>query len=219
MGFDITFHTITRAELHRFILDPIASPDLGFARLKELTQRPDHLQLLRSVYQDFIEWRLAADEPCEVASTFAFSTALIAGFLHPYWYARNQALSLLPVDIAKVFTPLRAMADDRFSRLLELQAGPFVGSFSASGLIAPDRFDEIQEIICSFAPKVSEGDQSARAHIFDDDGRQAITTALAYARERNAFLLEASDLVVPLQNRALTNFDNMRASFLGRTEP
>ncbi len=51
MGYDVTFHPISRNELQRFFLDVLDSPDLAEARAAEISDAPDKRFALKRIYQ------------------------------------------------------------------------------------------------------------------------------------------------------------------------
>jgi hypothetical protein len=111
MGFDITFHPVSRDDLQRFVFDVFNEPSLAESRATELSADPNAQSQILELYGQFPQW--AADGEAPFEATFAVACAAVAGWRHPYWYARGQALSFLATEeeaIGALLTPLPTIA-------------------------------------------------------------------------------------------------------------
>ncbi len=187
MGYDVTFHPVGQGELDHFVFDVLDDPSLGAARAAEITKHPDSRELIESLYAD-LPAGLAAPEEME------FICACIAGFLHPYWYARGQALSsLLPPPL---FTPMPKIARGRLAS---------ISNSSRGGFIEPHKLTLIESLL--------------PAHQLDEQAIDSLRRAIRYAQSRNLGLIEASDVVMPIADSCQSSFENLRAHFINRLDP
>src|SRR5207253_693867 len=109
MGFDVTFHPIGADQLRHFLFDVLDDGSLAAARAAELSAEPKHRKVLDQLYESFPGWLAGRGAP-PVGNSFAVVAAVIAGFLHPYWYARGTALTFLAEEhlpeMKSLFVPL-----------------------------------------------------------------------------------------------------------------
>ena len=220
MGFDVTFHPVGAAELQRFLFDVIADTSLARQRAAELAKDAKHRKLLVTLYGSFPEW-LA--EPAPLPNTFAFAAAIIAGFLHPYWYARGTAFTLLAEghvpEMAELFVPLGRVAPGPLSSVPDRSRGLFRGNESASGFVPPDRIARAQELLESLADRPGRGPLSMLETFVDEESLESLRAVMRYCRDRELGLIEATDLVVPFSGECVSNHANLRAPFLDKMEP
>jgi hypothetical protein len=220
VGFDVTFHPVRADELRRYLFDVIADGSLAEHRAGELATAAKHRNLLLKLYGSFPEW-LA--EPAPVPNTFAFAAAIVAGFLHPYWYARGTAFTLLAEghvpEMAGLFVPLGQMAPGRLSSVPDRSRGLFRGNESASGFVPPERIARAQELLESLADRPGRGPLSMLETLVDEESLESLRAVTRYCREHGLGLVEATDLVVPFSGECVSNYDNLRAPFLNRMEP
>jgi len=166
------------------------------------------------------QW-LAAKE--QVGSSFALGAAIIAGFLHPFWYARGQALSFVAEkhvpEAADLFVRLGDVAPRLHSELPDSSRGLIKGGESASGLIPPERIEAVDRLLRRMEEMPGTGGRTLLQTAFDADGLASLRAALAYCRVKKLGMIEASDIVVPFSGESLTEIKNMRAPFLGKMAP
>jgi hypothetical protein len=136
MGYDLTFHPVSIDGLRRFLFDVVEDGSLAAARSKELTSDMHRQAELLRLYQTFpYVFRLKMS----VGGSFAYCAAIIAGYLHPYWYARGAALTFIAEQhvpaVAELFVPLGKLIPSRISDLPDPSHGMIHGNESGSGLI------------------------------------------------------------------------------------
>ena len=208
MGYDITFHPVAIADLERLVFDVVRTPALAAARAKEASKKK--AKAVTRIYGYFPGW--LDDDEAAVNATFAVAAAAVAGFRHPYWYARGAALSFLPKLPVKL-VPLNRLADGLFARMPDANGDRIDSNYTASGVILPDQLAALAGWL--------DASKNAKAigKVFDDDGLDSLRRAIAYAVSRRLGLMEAADLVVPFAGEGVTDLDNLRAHFLERLEP
>jgi len=210
MGYDVTFHPVSRNQLKHFVFDVFNDASVAESRAAELSNDPEAQEQIVGLYGQFPEWEEDDEAPFE--ATFAVAAAAIAGWLHPYWYARGQALSFMAFEhpeVAECFTPLPRLATGRFASLPDDSDGFLGENFTASGFISPDKFDTLTRLVKELAaPK-----------FFAQDGLESLHAALGYARAKGLGLLEATDIVVPSAGEFTSNPENLRAHYLKRMDP
>lgn len=220
MGFDVTFHPIGRDQLDHYFFDVLADPALGRERSREISADPERQAVVLQLYRAFPRFR-AMNQP--VGSSFAFGAAILAGFLHPFWYARGQGFSMLPrsrvPEAAGLFVPIGQITASKLTGLPDPSHGLIRGNTSASGFMPPHKVAEAEALLGSLAERVGDDGRPLLEAFFDEDGLGSLHAALRYCREHDLGMFEASDVVVPLSNECYTDHANMRAPFLGKLEP
>lgn len=222
MGFDVTFHPIGTNQLRRFLFEVIEDSSLSETRAAELSSDPKKRKGLLALYKVFPEWLAGGGDP-PLGNTFAVAAAVIAGFLHPYWYSRGTALTFLAeehvAEMKEVFVPLGQVVPGRLSELPDASRGMIYGNESASGFIPPDRVMRAQELLQSLADRPGRAGLSLLETLVDEDGLESLRAAMKYCLERGLGMIEASDVVVPIADECMTEFENLRAPFLDKMEP
>lgn len=218
MGFDVTFHPVSIADLHRFVFDVAADPDLAPGRAKEITKdrrkQKDLLEGVLSRLPDFVQdvRRDGGFNQC-----IAFAAAAVAGYRHPYWYARDAALSFLAskhAELRRLFTPLPAVAKGTIADLDDDSKGLLTESYTASGVVLPENIAALMAVLRKLA-KPAKGKKTAPLfEVFDETAYDSLARAIAYAADHELGLMEATDLVVPITSEGFTDADNLRAHFL-----
>lgn len=220
MGFDITFHPVGLNELRRWLFDVVNDPSLADRRARDISPDEERQAKVLHLYSQFPAWR--SDRQITFAGSFGFSAAIIAGYLHPYWYARGQCLSFLAEgsapEIKEFVTPLPRLAQDAFAELEDESGGLIRANYTGSGFVRPEHIPELQRLMQDLASAACETQGCAIGGVFNADGFDALQRALRYARERRLGLVEASDVVVPFANTCYTDYENLRAKFLGRLD-
>ncbi len=211
MGHDITFHPVSRAELKHWFFSVVERPALAEQRIEQIIDKPNEREWVAGIYGRFAGWFDDPTHPFE--STFAFAAAALAGYLHPYWYARGQALSFAMEEddavwehLYAIFTPLPDLVPGtRLGALDYSPLGQLNASYSASGLILPEQIPDLEAAL----PTLAESES------FDDEGLASLTAAIAYAKKHETGIIEASDLVVPATGECLTYYANWQDPFIG----
>ncbi|SBS38996.1 hypothetical protein MSP8887_03596 [Marinomonas spartinae] len=136
MGYDITFHSISKNELKQFSFDIIIDPSCAEARSKSIPASEEKQKAMyEHLYKDnLVPWgelvRQGKGETMgDISPSFSMAAAAISGYLHPYHYSRNFSLSL----ISDKFPEVRGY----FTSLTNVDGSPLVGlSDSDNGLIS-----------------------------------------------------------------------------------
>lgn len=220
MGFDVTFHSIDLRELDRFFFDVVRTPSIAVERSALLTSEPSHQSLVLRLYSQFPNW--LADEGIGFSESFAFAVGILAGFLHPFWYARGESLSFLatgPVPEMKPFlTPVSSMAVDVFAAKRETDAGLIQANDSGGGLVLPNRLADFRQLLDDLEEQQRREATPLIGGVFSDAGWKALHHAVSYARSRGLALFEATDVVEPITDECYSDIRNLRADFLGNDE-
>lgn len=220
MGFDVTFHPIRQDELQRFIFDVIADGSLANERATELTKVSKERNAVLKLYRAFPQW---VSERVPVGTSFAFAAAIIAGFLHPYWYARDMALTILAEgrvpEMADFFVPLGRVAPRVLADAPDRRRAMIWGNESASGFIPADRIASIRQLLESLADRPGRGSLSLLETIIDEEALGSLRAVLQYCEAHNLGMIEATDVVVPISGQCLTKYANLRAPFLDKMDP
>jgi hypothetical protein len=212
MGFDITFHPISKADLDRYLFEVADNPTLAEARAKELAVDGDDFQMIMEFYyQKFPRWLAEAAEKERrripaFAAFFVRTAAALAGFKYPYWYCRGSALSFVAgqeASLRALFTPVGRMTQGVLSTMGDCSDGLIAENFSASGFIAD--LPALRKELGRLSHSVDR--------FFDKEGHWALENALAFAEQRGLGLIEAADVYVPMQGGG-SKFANLRADFL-----
>lgn len=223
MGYDITFHPVSLDDLRYFVFDVADQPDLAESRAAELARDDVEVTQILDLYGLFPTWMEKAQTgQAGVAETFAFACAAIAGYRHPFWFARGCACAfLLPMapELAGLFQPVPTIATGAVSILPDPSGGVLPGNNAAGGILPRDRFDDLRTILEELSEQPGEFAPSALHDVFGKAGLDALERALSYATENELDLIEASEVVIPAQPKTYTRFDHMRAHYLNKLDP
>jgi len=210
MGYDITFHSISKSELRRYVFDILEDPGCAESRSKEVSSVPEKCaKIFQTFYLDhLIKWigqeQAKSDD---ISPSFAMVTAVIAGYLHPYYYSRNFSLTLISgryPDVKRFFTSLTKVPDSPLVGYSDPNEGLISHNYAASGLVeSPAR---VLDFILSI--------ESELLTEYAEDDVNALTTCLEYCVERDLYFMEAAEVVFPLGDACFSDYDNFRASFL-----
>lgn len=210
MGYDITFHPVSLDDIHRYVFDVIEQPDLAQARASDITSDPGKCREIERVYEQLTDWvgQLSDGKSLPLNETIGYATAQIAGFLHPYWYARNAAISSLDDDaVLSLFTPLTKLAGAP-ACLDSMEPSTYIGlNYTASGVVTDvDRLERNLERL----GLDDKNDPPALFVVFHDAALASLREAMAYCKQHNLALIEAAEIVVPIADAARTDPDNFR---------
>ncbi len=208
MGYDVTFHPVSLDDLRHYVFDVLEKPDLALGRASEIAGDSEKRRVAEGIYEQLSDWtgQLADGRSLALNDTFALAAAQIAGFLHPYWYARNAAISMLDDDrILELFTPLSEL-DGAPASLQRATASAHIGlNFTASGVVI-----DIDALECNLRRLGFDGESPTLFAVFDGSTLASLREAIAYCRQHNLALIEATDLIVPIADEARTDPDNCR---------
>jgi hypothetical protein len=216
MGYDITFHPISKEDLERYLFQVADTPSISDARARELAANDDDYQMIMDFYyRNFPEWLVeaAAQEKQGIpafSSRFVRTAAALAGFKHPYWYCRGSALSFVverEASLHALITPVNRIASGVLAGIGDCSEGLITENFSAGGFIAD---------IGALRQELSRHSKSVDK-VFDSEGHWALENAMNYAEQHRLGLIEAADVYVPAEGGG-SKYENLRADFLDKTE-
>lgn len=188
MGYDMTYHPITREQIAHFYFEPLADRKLIAKRAKE-TDAPE-------IYKEIMEIaaKAAKNAPKDEGfnSLHGFLIGMMAGCLDKYWYIRGAAFSFL-CDSAKAFA--KYAADYSFFIPAGFSAGTaarFIECNSMSGAYIPHA-----GIAALKADLANPKNAKAIAERFSDGRLEVFIKALDHAESQGKDLFEMTDVVVP----------------------
>ena len=215
MGYDITFHPVGLNELEKYVASIAVDTTRIEAAVAEAKIGEADRKAMVGHLSNLVKWNSSDPSTIDFGKCFGMLSASVSGYLHPYWYARGQALSFW-IETKRPLTArprsLASLFPKAFSRFSDGSGGVIGGNYSASGFFEPQTLPEIREII------INGKSENAGFGGFDDEGREALGYALDYAESNGLGLIEASDIVVPGSNECLTSAANLRARFIGHLE-
>lgn len=214
MGYDITFHSISKLELRRYVFDILEDPSCAESRSNEVSTTPEkRAKVFQTYYLDhLIKW-LSQEQARydDISPSFAMVTAVIAGYLHPYHYSRNFSLSLISErypEVKAFFTSLTAIPGSPLAGYNDPNEGLIAHNYAASGIV-----DEPSNALAFILRNESE-----LVAAYGEDELSAIKSSLSYCIDRNLCFIEAAEVVFPLGDACFSDFDNFRASFLKQSQ-
>lgn len=218
MGFDITFHPVSSEELQHFVFDVADNLRLAEARARALTT-PDKRHAVFNAYGLFREWlETFGQEGKDFAHTFAYAAAIIAGFRHPYWYARNANIgSILDHRVRALIKPLGKIATGVVATLPDKSRGLIADHSTGSGYIE-DVATLSQLIEALSQPRIKQSFFRRRLitkpppieEAFHETALNALRQAIAYALEHRLGLMEAEGVYVAILNKCYSDPDHLR---------
>jgi len=208
MCFDVTFHPISPEDITFFVEDVVLDPTFAPSRIERLDLEPAFKDAIRNAYGFIADFRKSVESgESDFAHTFSFMTAIVAGFLHPYWYSRGCAVSFLP-DVDPTIGPILESPLVVMPRLARQMSDPSNGRITTNFISGAYVSQSNVVALKSYFADPKNGDHIAR--IFSDNGRDSLLEAIEYATEHRLGLLEASDVIVPLFGECVTNPNNAR---------
>lgn len=223
MGHDITFHPVSRKDLQRYVFDIADDPSLAADRAAEVASNEVDVTQILELYGSFPVWlEKAASGETTVSETFAFACAAIAGYRHPFWFARGCAVGFLVEDapaIGELFQPIPTVASGRVSELPDSSAGVLTRNNAASGIVRQSAFDTLRARLSELETVEGEFADDALHDVFGDAGLDALNRAIRYADQHGLDLIEGSEVVIPALPKTYTHWNHMRAHYLGKLDP
>lgn len=211
MSFDITFHPISKEELQGFFLAVLAQPNRAGEKAANITTDPEKESRLLGIYEECGDVFADVKKGSEPFSTLVLGAAAIAGFLHPYWYARGSAISFL-IDEDERFEPLTRSLFEMFPRafagLKDDSEGMILDNYSGGGYVPNGNLPALKSML------LDDEYEDAVATVFAEESFEALLEAIEYALDHGTGLLEVADLVVPSEGEVFTDPDNLRAHYL-----
>lgn len=214
MGYDVTFHAISPVELENYVFDVIRHPDHALDRSKQITSDPVKQEfILQHVYTEHLnQWtaKVQSDDDFklkEISSSYAVVAAMIAGYLHPFHYARNFSLSLISDDYPKVknfFQSLTQFKDSPLSGFTDTFSGQLPSNYACSGVVQDPQA----------ALVFVDRHQKALIRHYGKDDVEALRIMLQYCIDRDLYFIEASEIVIPMNDVCNSDDDNLHAYFM-----
>jgi hypothetical protein len=214
MGYDITFHSISRSELQHYFFDVLENPACAETRSKEISDETDKQnKVLNVFYKDhLIKWYEDAQadyqlKSNDIADSFSFVAAILSGYLHPYHYSRNFSISLLTDEYPQAksfFTSLTAFEKSPLFDFKDEWGGVISHSYAGSGVIKEPK------IVLEFIKENNE----VLVSKYSQDEISAITKCLEYCITNDLYFMEAAEVVFPLGDSCYSDMDNFQAYFL-----
>jgi hypothetical protein len=216
MGLDATFHAISEEELNKYVFDVLKDPSKVSTASKEITsdeQKSDRIE--NAIYRDsLIHWFNSGTDSDgfeingdNFSNTISFAIAILSGYLHPYWYSRNGAITLARgdhPDVAELFTSFADLENSPLSKYNAKQVKFLNGNYSASGIIK--NVDALKQW-------VSDNDDYLSSR-FESDGYDSLNRAIDYCLENDLYFIEAAEVVIPFSDQCFSDLDNFKAHFL-----
>lgn len=219
MGFDITFHPVSAEELQYFFFDVVENPRLAEQRANELTTA-DKRHAVFNIYSLIPGWleEFDRDEDKDFAHTFAYAAAILAGFRHPYWYARNTNIgSILDHRVRELILPLTRIATGTVARLRDRSRGLIVDHCVGGGFV-----EDVVSLSCLVEelsqPKTKRSLLRRKLitkpppieETFHEAALEALRAAITYALDHKLGLMEAEGVYIPILNKRYSHPDHLR---------
>lgn len=218
MGLDATFHAISEYELNKYVFEVLRDPAKASAFAQEISTDKDKSERIENaIYKDsLLSWFTggADSDGCHIdgnnfANTISFAIAILSGYLHPYWYSRNGAITLARGDhpeVVGLFTSYSEISNSPLQIYNVNEANMLNGNYSASGVIKD---------VKSLQTWVTDNDSYLSAR-FESDGLDSLHRAIDYCLVNDLFFIEAAEVVVPISDQCFSDFDNFKAHFLDK---
>lgn len=210
MGYDVTFHPVSLDDIRRYVFDVVEQPHLADSRASDITSDGAKRRHVERIYEELSDWvrQLSEGKSLPLNETVARAAAQVAGFIHPYWYARNAALSMLDDDAVRdLFVPLTKLTGAP-ECLRAAEPDAHIGlNYTASGVITD--LDGLERELMKLGLD-DKNDPPALFTVFDGIGLASLREAIAYCKRHDLALIEAADVVVPIADEASTDPDNLR---------
>lgn len=225
MGYNITFHPITREELQYYIFDVLTDFSLAESRVLKLTQDEVKRDRLRALYREWPEMiHEVRKGNASFASNIAYPSCVIAGFLHPYWFAEDGCITFLgeeernvkvnpllkifgkkgPSDFKTLLITLRAYSPEVFEGIQDESYGMIFGNYTASGFIAPDKVRDLKIAL------TAKHTAYLVDKILNDKAKRALMYAIDYAIAHDCGLMEASEIFIDNKNLSFSDSDHLK---------
>ena len=204
MGYDVTFHPVRPAHLARYLAEPLENPDLVEERAWELTRdAAHHDSLCRSVYGRLPALQALRTGTADFGATLGFASAIVAGYLHPYWFLRGGALSFWAMDEPACAALLSSLpqAVEAFADMKD--TGAIVGNYRSGAFVAHENLEPLEALLRKRALL-----PSIQARIGDP---APLKLAIGYARRHGLGLLEATEIAAA--DGTVSWPDNLRAAY------
>ncbi|MDO5045596.1 hypothetical protein [Campylobacter sp.] len=196
MGYDISYHAISKEEMQKWYFDPLKWTKNGdFERIKKVAEQGGIEEFYAEKYKDGFSHAVNYKQDDVFNKTHGFHIAIAQGIFRKYFYTRGTAISFLAEQNPK----FKAYISD----WREVLPSEFLDKFS--GKI----YNEIsQNYCCGAYLDASSVARLRRDYDADSEIRKAVDTfyaqnlpvfldALNFAIELKAGILEATEVVEP----------------------
>lgn len=223
MGLDITLHAISRENINDFLIDVLERRTSPEKVAKKITSDTDQQNHIIGLYDQLIDFTSSPQiEPhTNISNNIAYVFAAISGYIHPYWYSRNEFITSPPKQQIKtkkssflsrifgsnqlevVIDPTESIIlDEEYIGQLNIQnSKTLTGNYSAGGFVPYGKLELLKIKI-------------DREGSFTGDNLKSIQQVISYAEQNKTGILEASEIVSPISNECFSNYANFRAPFL-----
>ena len=187
MSIDVTFHPIRESELRYYVLDVGADGGLATVRAVEAVEDDAKQDALIALYEALAKAGADAASGAGSIAMVAHYGAAVAGYLHPYWYARGAGIWHLAEEDGEVFgglfAPLAVVSED------EAEAAGMVGEAPfGAGFIPNDRLDLLEDALDGDGADLAEAVLRARVCCGIDE-RSGLTPGITVAISPDAAMV------------------------------
>lgn len=205
MWFDITFHTTSREEIKKYLLDIVEDFSLIETRAKEITsdinKQKELISLYNSFKNQFEEIKKQKVEPINISNTLAYVYGAINWYIHPYYYSRNEWLTLKTGD--KLTNIIKSIIEDEnFIKKHNLENNKELTYYSVWWYVENKDLNILEDQVLN------------NNLIQDEDNKWALLDTIKYAKENNLGVFEASEIVIPIADECYSDFSNFKAYFM-----
>ena len=192
MGYDITFHPISEAQIDAWyfsLLDSLAKGDTS--RLEAVAEDAGMDPFYINKYRDLMKYAAGTPPSERFETTHGFYMAVVQGFFRKHYYVRGTAVSFMAEEypmMERYITPWKDILPEGI--LPPAQQG-IVENYSAGVYLSAE---QVKELLSDY-----EGNKEVREAVDD------------YFMENGAVLLEATDVVEvePLDLKKTTSYSDL----------
>lgn len=190
MGYDITFHPISEAQMDAWyfsLLDSLAKGDTS--RLEAVAEEAGMDPFYINKYRDLMKYAAGTPPSERFETTHGFYMAVVQGFFRRHYYVRGTAVSFMAEEypmMERYITPWKDILPEGI--LPPAQQG-IVENYSAGVYLSAE---QVKELLSDY-----EGNKEVREAVDDYfmENGAVLLKALRDAAENGAGLLEATDVV------------------------
>lgn len=198
MGYDISYHPISKEQIHQWYFDILEDIDLAnklkvrvpSKQLKNESQRNEFEEFYLNKYKETIE--TAKKMKGSFNRTHAYIAAIVQGFFEEFFYTRGAALSFIENDdfFNKYTTSWKEIAPTKY--LENFESDGLFENYSGGVYLS---HKQVEKLLVDY-----EKDKNLRDTIdelFSHDRINVFLNALKFAKEKGLGLLEATEVVEP----------------------
>lgn len=188
MGYDISYHPISKEEIQKWYFDVLENPSLA----DELGAKYEIDPFYINKYKETINVGLNTTTEDTFDTTHGYYIAVVQGFFRKYFYTRGSAFSFL-IDANADFLQYRT---DWETILPASCTNPIVNTitqnYSSGVFISPEN---VKQLLADF--KNSEKTKEALMEFYSHGRIDVFIEALTFSAENDLGLLEASEVIEP----------------------